>query len=249
MFAMPVAMLSFEVAESSSVAVTKGSRPMVSGIHNVGNPSSSSRPAIRCASAEGTASSTPVQMPTRPSSKVVVAIRATLLVRSGGLGRLRGVRFDTELTVSGPLRSPAQMLAEQEVDGHASVHDADSAAALGLIGAPIEGPTHFSQLDPLGVALWGDAWFERGCISSHFRTMVVEGERVQASMTSTSASTADIEAHKEDGTPVLVGTASVGPDHPESALEARLAAQGDPGELFVIDRLEVGMRRDGGTVS
>src|SRR5436190_5795249 len=212
MFAMPVAMLSVEVAESSSVAVTKGSRPMVSGIHNVGNPSSSSRPAIRCASAEGTASSTPVQMPTRPSCKVEVAIRATLPPRPA-LDRLRDVRFATEWTVSGPWRAPAQMLAEQEVDGHASVHDADSAAGLGLAGAPIEGPTHFSQLDPLAVALWGDAWFERGCISSHFRTMVVEGERVQASMTSTSASTADIEAHKEDGTPVLVGTASVGPDH------------------------------------
>jgi hypothetical protein len=166
-----------------------------------------------------------------------------------GLGRLRGVRFATELTVSGPLRSPAQMLAEQEVDGHASVHDAESAAGLGLIGAPIEGPTHFSQFDPLAVALWGDEWFQHGCISSHFRTMVVEGEHVQASMTSTGPRAASIEAHKEDGTPVLTGSASVGPDHPQSALEARLAAQGDPGDLFVIDRLEVGMQRDGGTVS
>jgi hypothetical protein len=158
---------------------------------------------------------------------------------------LRAVRFATELTVTGPMRSPAQMLAEQEVDGHASVHDADSAAALGLIGAPIEGPTHFSQFDPLAVALWGDAWFERGCISSHFRTMVVEGEQVQASMTATGPTSARIEAHKEDGTPVLVGSASLGPDHGETELEGRLAKQGDPGELFVIDRLEVGMRTDG----
>jgi hypothetical protein len=158
---------------------------------------------------------------------------------------LRAVRFATELTVTGPMRSPAQMLAEQEVDGHASVHDADSAAALGLIGAPIEGPTHFSQFDPLAVALWGDAWFERGCISSHFKTMVVEGEQVQASMTSTGPTTARIEAHKEDGTPVLAGSASLGPDHGETELEGRLAKQGDPGELFVIDRLEVGMRTDG----
>jgi hypothetical protein len=158
---------------------------------------------------------------------------------------LRRVRFATELTVTGPLRSPAQMLAEQEVDGHASVHDADSAAALGLIGAPIEGPTHFSQVDPLAVALWGDAWFERGCISSHFRTMVVEGEHVQVSMTTTGPNAARVEAHKEDGTPVLVGTASIGPDHGQTELEARLAAQGDPGELFVIDRLEVGMQTSG----
>ena len=77
------------------------------------------------------------------------------------------------------------MLAEQSYDGHASVHDEAEAARLGLAGAPIEGPTHFSQFDPLAVALWGSAWFEHGCISSHFRTMVVEGEEVVASMTTT----------------------------------------------------------------
>ncbi|MDQ1396386.1 MAG: hypothetical protein QOG64_1645 [Acidimicrobiaceae bacterium] len=159
------------------------------------------------------------------------------------------MRFDTEITVTGPVRSPAQMLAEQAVDGHASVHDGDTAASLGLAGAPIEGPTHFSQFDPLAVALWGQTWFERGCISSHFRTMVVEGEQVQASLTTNGPTAARIEAHKADGTPVLVGTASVGPDHPETELDTRRAAQGPPGPLFIVDQLEVGMRRDDGTVS
>ena len=42
---------------------------------------------------------------------------------------------------------------------------------------------------------------------------------------------------------MLVGTASVGPDHPESELAARRGRQGDPGELFIIDQLEVGMQR------
>src|SRR5438128_5887937 len=102
------------------------------------------------------------------------------------------------------------MLAEQLTGGHASVHDADAAASLGLKGAPIEGPTHFSQFDPLAVAVWGQAWFERGCISSHFQTMVVEGEEVQASLVTTGPNAARIEAHKADGTPVLTGTASVG---------------------------------------
>ncbi len=159
------------------------------------------------------------------------------------------MRFDTEITLTGPWRSPAQLLAEQEVDGHASVHDADAAAALGLQGAPIEGPTHFSQFDPLAVALWGDAWFERGCISSHFRTMVVEGEQVQASMTTAGPTTARAAAGKADGTPVLTGTASIGPDHGETELTARLARFEDPGELFVVDQLEVGMRTEGTVVS
>jgi hypothetical protein len=159
------------------------------------------------------------------------------------------MQFATQITVTGPMRSPAQMLADQEVDGHASVHDLEAAAAMGLAGAPIEGPTHFSLFDPLAVALWGHAWFEHGCISSHFRTMVVEGEEVQASMTTKGHRAARIEAHKSDGTPVLAGTASIGPDHAETELETRLAAQGEPGELFVIDRLEVGMRHDDGDVA
>jgi hypothetical protein len=45
--------------------------------------------------------------------------------------------FDTPITcdgptLTGPLRRPAQMLADQEYAGHTSVHDDDTAAALGL---------------------------------------------------------------------------------------------------------------------
>ena len=159
------------------------------------------------------------------------------------------MRFDTSITLSGPLRAPVQLLADQSYDGHASLHDASAAGTLGLAGAPIEGPTHFSQFDPLAALVWGPRWFEQGCLSSHFRTMVIEGEQVQASLTTTDESTARIEAHKADGTPVLVGSASIGPDHAQTALESRLDAQGDPGELFVIDQIQVGMQGDDTTAS
>jgi hypothetical protein len=155
------------------------------------------------------------------------------------------MRFDTEITLTGPWRLPAQMLADQEYDGHASVHDDATAESLGLRGAPIEGPTHFSQIDPLAVAAWGPAWFERGCISSHFRTMVVEGEEVQASLVlSGDAVSGRIEAVKRDGSAVLTGTASVGPAHGTSELDHRLARLGEPGELHIVDRLTVGDVRD-----
>jgi hypothetical protein len=159
------------------------------------------------------------------------------------------VRFDTEITLTGPFRRPAQMLEDQEYDGHASVHDDATAAAMGLAGAPIEAPTHFSQFDPLAFNVWGNDWFERGCISCHFRTMVVEPEEVQASLTVVGDTTAQIEAHKADGTPVLTGTASIGPDYGETELEKRIASLGDPGELFIVDQLEVGMRSEGEIVS
>ncbi len=141
------------------------------------------------------------------------------------------------------------MLAEQSYAGHKSVHDAESAARLGLAGAPIEGPTHFSQFEPLGAALWGERWFTHGCISAHFLNMVVEGEQVRAQMSlaGPGASTARIQAHKADGTRVLEGSASVGPGHAQTALEARLrtAIAQPPAALHIIDLLRVGQRGPG----
>ena len=159
------------------------------------------------------------------------------------------MRFDTDITLTGPWRAPAQMLQEQAYGGHASVHDESTAGALGLAGAPIEAPTHFSQFDPLAALVWGERWFEVGCISGHFSTMVVEGEEVQASFATDGPRRARVTAVKPDGATVLSGTASIGPDHEDTELDVRRARQGPPGELFIIDQLELGMRRDAGEVT
>ena len=157
--------------------------------------------------------------------------------------------FDTPITLWGPLRAPAQMLADQEYGDHPSVHDDVEAAKLGLSGAPIEGPTHFSQIDPLAVEVHGEEWFERGCVSVHFLNMVVEGEEVRASLTRTAPDAADVTAEKADGTPVLAGTATLGSDA-STALSDRLErAKGDPGELFIVDQLAMGMKAPGATVT
>jgi hypothetical protein len=155
--------------------------------------------------------------------------------------------FDTDIdregeTLTGPLRAPAQMLADQEYAGHTSVHDDETAAKLGLAGAPIEGPTHFSQIDPLAVERWGQVWFERGCVSSHFLNMVVEGDEVRASLTPVTPTLARIAAEKRDATPVLTGTASVGRDDPTELDERRRRGLEDPGQLHIVDQLEIGMR-------
>ncbi len=68
--------------------------------------------------------------------------------------------FDTPIVRSGPPRQPRRLLGEQTYGGHASVHDDETAASLGLTGAPIEGPTYISQFDPLAYSLWGRRWFE-----------------------------------------------------------------------------------------
>lgn len=153
--------------------------------------------------------------------------------------------FQTPISLVGPLRAPAQMLAEQSLGGGVSVHDDQAAAGLGLAGAPIEGPTHFSQIDPLAVERWGQRWFEHGCVSSHFLNMVVDGEEVRASLTpdAVTPDLATIGAEKGDGTPVLTGTASVGTEAVTDLDERRKRGLGDPGELFVTDQLEIGMER------
>ena len=135
------------------------------------------------------------------------------------------------------------MLAEQSYDGHESIHADAMAARLGFAGAPIEGPTHFSQLDPLLVEVFGKAWFERGCISAHYKNMVVEGEQVRASVTLTAdPRLVRIHAEKADGTSVLEGTASLGPDHPESELDLRLKKIEPPAKLVILRDVRVGER-------
>lgn len=152
--------------------------------------------------------------------------------------------FPTELTITGPVRAPRQMLADQEYDGHASVHDEATADKLGLAGAPIEGPTHFSQFDPIGVRLWGEKWFEQGCISSHFENMVIEGETVQPFAVSEHMRRVRIGATKGDGSSVLSGTLTLGPDHGETELDKRLAGLKEPGDVYIIDQLLVGQRSE-----
>ncbi|MBI1199841.1 MAG: hypothetical protein GC203_18430 [Phenylobacterium sp.] len=151
--------------------------------------------------------------------------------------------FDTPLTLRGPLRKPRQMLADQEYGGHASIHDDSMAEKLGFRAGPIEGPTHFSLFPPLLEHIWGQAWYERGCISSHYLNMVVEGEEVRAfaDLPAPGATTTRVWAEKADGTPVLEASASLGPDHGQTLLEGRMAALRPPERLLILEDLKVGM--------
>ena len=151
--------------------------------------------------------------------------------------------FQTPLTLAGPLRKPRQMLADQAYGGHVSIHDDAMAEKLGFRAGPIEGPTHFSLFPPLLEKIWGRAWFERGCISSHYLNMVVEGEEVRAfaEIPPDGGKTTRVWAEKADGTPVLEASASIGPDAGPSLLDRRMAELRPPGALLILADLEVGM--------
>src|ERR1700752_1153486 len=151
--------------------------------------------------------------------------------------------FPTVLNLAGPLRQPRQMLADQEYGGHSWIHDDAMAEKLGFRAGPIEGPTHFSQFQPLLARIWGNAWFERGCISSHFLNMVVEGETVRAfaELPAEGATSTRLWAEKADGTPVLEASASIGPGAGPTLLEQRKSALRPPGKLLILEDLRVGM--------
>ncbi|MBU1374421.1 MAG: hypothetical protein KKE02_22120 [Alphaproteobacteria bacterium] len=151
--------------------------------------------------------------------------------------------FDTPIALAGPLRKPRQMLGDQEYGGHASIHDDAMAEKLGFRAGPIEGPTHFSLFPPLLAKIWGRAWYETGCISSHYLNMVVEGEEVRAfaEIPADGATSTRVWAQKADGTPVLEASASIGADAGPTLLETRMAGLRPPGKLLILEDLSVGM--------
>lgn len=158
--------------------------------------------------------------------------------------------YDTQLTqdgerLSGPWRAPRNMLGDQSYDGHASIHDDATAQKLGFAAATIEGPTHFSQFEPLCAAHWGDSWFESGCLSASYKAACYEGEEVAAHLepNADNGDRASIVMTKRDGTEVLRGTASVRGAAP-TALDEKLGALGDPDpHRVILQGVAVGMKR------
>ncbi|MGC2081806.1 MAG: hypothetical protein WA702_00400 [Bradyrhizobium sp.] len=150
---------------------------------------------------------------------------------------------DTGDALIGPWRKPRQMLHAQTYDSHASIHDDATAQKLGFRGGTIEGPTHFSQFAPICVKLWGQAWFEQGCISAHYRNAAFEGEDVQAIVEKPSENlpSATIRMVKRDGTEVLRGSASVGTDASPSALDKRLMELKPLTDAVILRDVRIGM--------
>ncbi len=153
-------------------------------------------------------------------------------------------------SLAGPWCRPHQMLHAQTYDSHASIHDDATAQKLGFQGGTIEGPTHFSQFAPLCERLWGQAWFETGCLSAHYRNPSFEGEEVQAILAKPEPGETQsaIQMVKRDGTEVLRGTASVGVGKLPTALEQRLAELKPLADPVILRDVKVGMKTGRQTV-
>lgn len=106
---------------------------------------------------------------------------------------------------------------------------------------PLRGRPISSQFSPYLVDLFGKEWFERGCFSTHFQNMVVEGEEVRVFIEPKTNTYAYCRAEKADGTPVLEASATLGPDHGETLLAARMAKLRPAGDLVILADMETGM--------
>lgn len=127
--------------------------------------------------------------------------------------------------LSGPFRQPKQMLQHQKVSASGSIHDDATAQRLGFQGGTIEGPTHFSQFEPLGERIWGERWFTHGRISAHFRAPAFENDALKAfaRVFADDPASAEIWLTRQDDTEILRGTMSVDGSTRQTALEKRLS--------------------------
>lgn len=146
----------------------------------------------------------------------------------------------TSDVISGLVRQPRNLAAH--IVG--SIHDDDTAAALGFRGGTVAGSVHLDQFPPLLVQAFGQRWFETGSLSLYFRHATTDGEAVQAFVERPPTGTQDPQVRAWMTTPtdelVAEGTAAVGSPHAPSALHERDLRPVDPAELRILKALKAG---------
>lgn len=124
-----------------------------------------------------------------------------------------------------------------------SIHDADTAKDFGFRGAIVAGSVHLNMWPAVLQQAFGDAWFERGCVSLYFLNTVVHGERVQVVSEKPHSSLAQVRTWarfvSEPGKLVASGTACIG-DPRRSELRTRDLRLSAPSELRILRGLEPG---------
>jgi hypothetical protein len=146
----------------------------------------------------------------------------------------------TSDVITGPVRRPRNLAAH--IVG--SIHDDDTAAALGFRGGTVAGSVHLDQFPPLLLQAFGRRWFETGSLSLYFRHATTDGEPVQAFAERPPTGAHDPQVRAWMTTPagelVADGTAAVGNPRTLSALRERDLRPADPAELRILKALKAG---------
>jgi|HubBroStandDraft_4_1064222.scaffolds.fasta_scaffold78143_2 acyl dehydratase len=155
----------------------------------------------------------------------------------------------TSDVITGRVRQPRNLAAH--IVG--SIHDDDTATALGFRGGTVAGSVHLDQFPPLLIQAFGQPWFETGSLSLYFRHATTDGEAVQAFVERPPAGAHDRQVRAWMTTPrsdsdesaassqlVAEGTAAVGNPRAASALHERDLRPADPAELKILKALKAG---------
>ncbi|HEY8572251.1 hypothetical protein [Phenylobacterium sp.] len=139
----------------------------------------------------------------------------------------------------GPVRRPVNVSRADK----GSIHDDDTAQALGFRGGTVAANIHFEQFPPLLLKRFGPQWWRTGGLSLHFLSPTTHGEPVRAFVGPSEAgqlprATAWMET--AEGVPVCEGTAWAGGDDPNSALRQRLAGLRPAADLRMLAASKVG---------
>ncbi len=146
----------------------------------------------------------------------------------------------TESTLTGSVRRPRNRFANSA----GSIHNDETAKALGFKGGTVAGSVHMDQFPPLLVEAFGPSWFETGSLSLYFRKATTDDEPVQAFLErpATSEPDAQVKAWMADASGSLIaeGSASVGTPSAPTALFARDLRPVDPAELRMLRDVHAG---------
>ncbi len=143
----------------------------------------------------------------------------------------------------GPYRAPANLAAGSA----GTIHDDSTAQELGFRGGTVAGSVHMQQFPPLLVRLFGPAWFERGSISTYFQNATMHGERVRPFGRIPNARQdvqTDIWMQRDDGSPVLEGTAAIGSPAALSCTAQRMQQVPPRGETRILANAEPGTQTE-----
>ncbi len=135
---------------------------------------------------------------------------------------------------------------DAERRGAGSIHDDAVASKLGFKGGTVPGSVHMNQLAPLIVRVYGDAWFERGSLSSFFTQATVDLEKTKA-VGEPGEERLRLRQYNEAGDQISENTASLDPEDPGAELVRRMAMQ-EPaaeGRLRILEGYKLGETTDG----
>lgn len=141
--------------------------------------------------------------------------------------------------IVGPVRSPRNL--SFGVKG--SIHDDETAQEIGFRGGTVAGDIHFDQFGPLLLEAFGQAWFETGSLSLHFKHATTDGEPAIAYLQRpTEPTDTQVRAWMEtpEGVVICEGTASVGTAREATALHQRDLRGVDPTTLKIMRDVVIG---------